>query len=332
MFQQNRESSAGHETSNPSHALPTASTEDMLVSSENQLSPINNEGNSDPKTPGLVDEEASIFFPEETHLARALFRKWATETRDCTFQEGFLPLPEELQTTISLATPLQRERTGDGRSKLYLTLQSNTACRLLALEPACDGDPIRCSFVSIDLELDSPIYEAISYVWGNPTDKVEIFCEQESILIPRNLYDMLQRIRSTDRTRYVWADAICINQSDPEELGQQVSIMRLIFRNAKRVLVWLGKEDVGGKAHEAFTLVCTIIKHWHVPSTEDIHDGFVEYSNKISAATEGELDDLPPVSASTWNCLTLLYGLSWVEYVNLRYCFSSPLSLTNHCY
>lgn len=48
------------------------------------------------------------------------------------------------------------------------------------------------------------------------------------------------------RTLTLWADATCINQQDDAEKGHQVKIMGAIFANAARVLVWLGKEPLGG--------------------------------------------------------------------------------------
>jgi hypothetical protein len=46
-------------------------------------------------------------------------------------------------------------------------------------------------------------------------------------------------------------DAICINQHDPDEKSVQVQRMQDIYRNAKQVLVWIGKEkDHTGLAFE----------------------------------------------------------------------------------
>jgi hypothetical protein len=42
----------------------------------------------------------------------------------------------------------------------------------------------------------------------------------------------------------MWVDAICINQKNPEEQGQQVQLMAKIYSNAHRVIVWLGEEAV----------------------------------------------------------------------------------------
>jgi hypothetical protein len=41
---------------------------------------------------------------------------------------------------------------------------------------------------------------------------------------------------------FFWIDAICINQKDSDERGQQVQFMAKIYNQAHRVIVWLGVE------------------------------------------------------------------------------------------
>lgn len=43
--------------------------------------------------------------------------------------------------------------------------------------------------------------------------------------------------------RRLWADAICINQDNLIEKGQQIPLMARIFRSATQVIVWLGKGE-----------------------------------------------------------------------------------------
>ena len=55
-----------------------------------------------------------------------------------------------------------------------------------------------------------------------------------------------------DKARLLWADAICIDQSNLRERGEQVQLMRSIYQQAKEVLVWLGPEDEDGGGEEVF--------------------------------------------------------------------------------
>jgi hypothetical protein len=41
----------------------------------------------------------------------------------------------------------------------------------------------------------------------------------------------------------LWADAICIQQTNPPEKGRQVQLMGKIYENSSRTLVWLGMDD-----------------------------------------------------------------------------------------
>jgi hypothetical protein len=50
-------------------------------------------------------------------------------------------------------------------------------------------------------------------------------------------------LRSAERDRTFWVDALCINQAWEHERGQQVSLMRDIYMVAEEVLVWLGPAE-----------------------------------------------------------------------------------------
>jgi hypothetical protein len=53
-------------------------------------------------------------------------------------------------------------------------------------------------------------------------------------------------------------DAICINQSSTEEIDRQLPLMRSIFSQAKRTIVWLGPED--NESVKAFELLKRLFK------------------------------------------------------------------------
>jgi hypothetical protein len=38
---------------------------------------------------------------------------------------------------------------------------------------------------------------------------------------------------------WIFIDALCINQEDVQERGQQVKLMRQIYRDAEEVIAWL---------------------------------------------------------------------------------------------
>ncbi len=91
-------------------------------------------------------------------------------------------------------------------------------------------------------------YDAISYAWGSQDYKQEILCNGASLRITFNLYWALRRLRHPDRARILWADAICINQSDLSERSQQVAIMGTIYSGAGKVFASLGDGPAGEAA------------------------------------------------------------------------------------
>lgn len=70
-----------------------------------------------------------------------------------------------------------------------------------------------------------------------------VICEGSHLAVTTNLHSALRRLRLKDRSRALWADAICIDQSNIGERNQQVQIMRDVYRQSKEVLIWLGDEE-----------------------------------------------------------------------------------------
>jgi hypothetical protein len=135
---------------------------------------------------------------------------------------------------------------------MYEELASPTTCRLLELEPGAADEPLVCNLRHYDI-FDYPVYEAISYVWGDPTLSCLVTCNSETVRVTNSLYSALKRVRLQDQIRAIWIDGLCINQTDDAEKSQQVRAMRHIYRYASRVLVWLGP-DLDGDARDAFEI------------------------------------------------------------------------------
>lgn len=114
-----------------------------------------------------------------------------------------------------------------------------SSTRVIDLLPGDQSAPISCRLRHIDIRNPSA-YEAISYVWGEPNDKVAITCDGAEIDVHRNLYAALCRFRRPNDARSLWADYICINQEDLDEQSRQVLLMCDIYSKATEVLVWLG--------------------------------------------------------------------------------------------
>jgi hypothetical protein len=53
----------------------------------------------------------------------------------------------------------------------------------------------------------------------------------------------MEYLRDQSQPRYLWIDALCINQDDDYERSAQVAIMGRIYQTARRVISWIGLSD-----------------------------------------------------------------------------------------
>jgi hypothetical protein len=119
----------------------------------------------------------------------------------------------------------------------------NANIRLLRLIPNKNKAAIiKCELLNYSLEPGegTHLYEALSYVWGNPNEIVPIFIDDHVLSVTANLYAALLHLRGRDIARTVWVDAICIDQANQEEKEHQIQSMAKIYGHANRVIVWLG--------------------------------------------------------------------------------------------
>ncbi|RAH56018.1 HET-domain-containing protein [Aspergillus piperis CBS 112811] len=150
---------------------------------------------------------------------------------------------------ISLSDPDTPALNASNRETYKYTPLPLRTIRLLHLMPHEDEDAeIQGQLVEYSLERSggSPaLYEALSYVWGDPNNPRKISIDGNKLQVTISLHSALQQIRHTLMTRVLWIDAICINQGDDVEKGQQVGYMAEIYSKASRVIVWLGEPENG---------------------------------------------------------------------------------------
>src|ERR1700760_1920591 len=147
----------------------------------------------------------------------------------------------------------------------YDPLPTNSSIRLMQLSTNSD------SLLSFEFwvgELSqAPPFDALSYTWGDPyspylrpqldyrpdpeVSSIPILCKEKILFIRPNLDDALQAISNLSlfpqpfsRQRYIWIDAICIDQSNLLERERQVALMSELYQRAESVIAWLGPEGV----------------------------------------------------------------------------------------
>ncbi|KAL3420948.1 heterokaryon incompatibility protein [Phlyctema vagabunda] len=197
----------------------------------------------------------------------------------------------------------------------YVSLPSSGYLRILEVFPGPRDTPIKCRLHQSMLDR-APPFEALSYVWGSSLIKKRISCDGKPFDIRTSLlslYDALGRLRyvGDGRSRYIWADAICINQEDLEERESKVQIMRKIYERAEEVIIWLG-QDPHGHADLAFEHVKTIAKKCYTLSGMDSGSLYLknprhEIDDKIGDEVEKVLLAYP----QSWLALQTLFEREW---------------------
>jgi len=90
-------------------------------------------------------------------------------------------------------------------------------------------------------------YVTLSYLWGNAANLRLTTVNFSSLLqpkalqkytslVPRTIQDAITFVRAIGE-RYLWCDALCLVQNDPEDVGNGVKAMDLIYENALLTIV-----------------------------------------------------------------------------------------------
>ncbi|KAH8897604.1 HET-domain-containing protein, partial [Thozetella sp. PMI_491] len=145
----------------------------------------------------------------------------------------------------------------DGPSYRYYPLnEEESQFRLVTILPGNWADEVQCTLKTWSWE-GRPSYEALSYVWGNASDRRRIWLDNTPFYATANLEHALRFIRQP-YPRTLWIDAICVNQEDLDERSSQVQLMRRTYREASNVVFWIGNE--GAESRLAFHLLHLVDK------------------------------------------------------------------------
>ncbi|KAI0974134.1 heterokaryon incompatibility protein-domain-containing protein [Xylaria arbuscula] len=117
----------------------------------------------------------------------------------------------------------------------------SSAFRLVRLLKGNGNADIECKLIYTTLDENVIPYEAVSYTWGTSAKPLSITLQGQRFMVTRNLWSLLKSVRQTEADRYIWIDAIAINQDDDLERGHQVQRMQAIYGSAERVIIYLGE-------------------------------------------------------------------------------------------
>jgi hypothetical protein len=233
-----------------------------------------------------------------------------------------------------MAVP-QKLALGDGLvskpEHQYMPIHPETEIRLLILHTADSSDP---ELISCQLEntlLDSEVeYTALSYAWGDPTNRKPIICDGSILHVTVNLFNALRELRHVDHSVRLWINAISINQQDNKEKSVQVRRMGEIYEKAQKVWVWLGeKSEVTSRAYR---LIDELHSHFDLENVDEIYfqmalepwgvqlhsrpdlrnNHFVTASAAMLKVEDAlSINSQAPGDISDWQALSQLFALPW---------------------
>jgi hypothetical protein len=152
-------------------------------------------------------------------------------------------------------------------------------------------------------------------VWGSEADPSFVSVREggqpssSRLPVTPNLYDAIRYLRKEDEVRIVWIDAVCINQKDLAERSVEVGRMGDIFRNAIRVVIWLGPES--SSSGVAVYLINAMAAD--LMAAETPGDEFTVLPGSETANLLSNLDDLrPKVKALNRLCQRQWFTRLWI--------------------
>ena len=171
-----------------------------------------------------------------------------------------LKTPPESENDYDICPDTHAAVSDDDRRKIAEELYTPLhpwQFRLLKLQPAPYlTEPLECQlFVANMIEESHYLkgvglqstgelvtYAAISYAWGKPVFSAKIRCNGIELPVTQTAYEALIYLRYTQGPRYVWIDAVCINQLDTEEKNEQVQVLMFrIFQRSIQIIGFIGQ-------------------------------------------------------------------------------------------
>src|SRR5437667_12514150 len=85
----------------------------------------------------------------------------------------------------------------------------NREIRVLELLPGRENQPVRATFSIFSLNNGhSPRFEALSYMWGNRNDQVDIELNGMTFAVSGRLRQIFRDLRLPNESRLIWIDAV----------------------------------------------------------------------------------------------------------------------------
>lgn len=163
--------------------------------------------------------------------------------------------------------------------------------RLLELFQGHGRKQLRGAIHHVRLGSEEMRFKAMSYVWGHSLKPFILRTRQGSIGLTASLYFGLRRVRKKDSSVFIWADAICIDQSNSQEKSHQIRLMPEIYQTAEHVFAWLGY--MADDSDKAIKYLCEL--------------GMQSAETSAKTAAAASTSEESPI----WDSINRFFGRAW---------------------
>ncbi|KAF6803617.1 HET domain-containing protein [Colletotrichum musicola] len=106
------------------------------------------------------------------------------------------------------------------------------------------SSPITATLSTANITVQHGTYKALSYTWGGTAEPHAITVNGFAFFVTPNLREALQHLRHDSQGLTIWIDSIRIDQVNPSERSEQVSMMNKIYSSAGCVRIWIGNASL----------------------------------------------------------------------------------------
>ncbi|KAI0454905.1 heterokaryon incompatibility protein-domain-containing protein [Xylaria acuta] len=179
------------------------------------------------------------------------------------------------------------------------------AVRLFRFTPSATAQDLECELAVFPLT-QAPKFNALSYCWGDSVRSASIRSNEDKMMITRVLREALQRLLVLDRggIEWLWIDQICINQTNAQERGSQVDMMKAIYKASERTIIWLGADIPGIEAVE------TLLEKMTYLYNKDLSPSGSRKRRRYTI-DEYKAANLPPPEHLSWGAFGEILSRPW---------------------
>jgi hypothetical protein len=194
----------------------------------------------------------------------------------------------------------------------YQPIEADKEIRVLRLEPATSFTaPLIAALFVRELEDDpgwpAPRYACVSYCWGIPTYDASLTCNGYTLQVTAVVDEMLRHLRQSTKSRNLWVDAICINQSRDEEKARQVQLMGSIYERADKVHIWLGSAS----DEDHIPVVFALLRKHALSKQASLEIKWSDQEEAFNEEQESSQDEELTMSDRAVNCLEAFFTRPW---------------------